>query len=66
MGYTFNGNFNKVSNYNHLKQDKYAHEVKINKKSKLYEILNKEIIKVNQGYTPPIDYLKSVDLLIKK
>lgn len=61
MGYTFNGNFNKVSNYNHLKQDKYAHEVKINKKSKLYEILNKEIIKVNSRHK---DYLIDTDLFI--
>ena len=61
MGYTFNDNFNKVNNYKHLKQNKYAHEVKINKKSKLYEILNKEIIKVNSRHK---DYLIDTDLFI--
>lgn len=61
MGYAFNGNFNKVSNYDHLKQDKYVHDVKINKKSKLYEILNKEIIKVNSRHK---DYLVDTDLFI--
>ena len=61
MGYAFNGHFNKISNYNHLKQDKYVHEVKINKKSKLYKILNKEIIKVNSRHK---DYLIDTDLFI--
>lgn len=61
MGYAFNGHFNKISNYNHLKQDKYVHEVKINKKSKLYEILNKEIIRVNSRHK---DYLIDTDLFI--
>ena len=36
------------------------------RKSISYDTANKIGIKVNQGYTPPIDYLKSVDLLIKK
>lgn len=61
MGYAFNGHFNKVSKYNHLKQDKYVHEVKINKKSKLYKILNKENIKVNSRHK---DYLIDTDLFI--
>ena len=61
MGYAFNGNFNKISNYSHLKKDKYVHEVKINKKSKLYEILDKEIIKVNSRHK---DYLIDTNLFI--
>ncbi|MBE6159724.1 MAG: hypothetical protein E7157_01605 [Lactobacillales bacterium] len=61
MGYAFNGHFNKISNYNHLKQNKYVHEVKINKKSKLYGILNKEVIKVNSRHK---DYLIDTDLFI--
>lgn len=61
MGYAFNGHFNKISNYNHLKKDKYVHEVKINKKSKLYKILDKEIIKVNSRHK---DYLIDTNLFI--
>lgn len=62
MGYAFNGHFNKISNYNHLKKDsKYVHEVKINKKSRLYQILNKEIIEVNSRHK---DYLVDTDLFV--
>lgn len=62
MGYAFNGSFNKISNYNHLKPDiKYVHYININKKSKLYRILNKENIKVNSRHK---DYLINTDLFI--
>lgn len=62
MGFAFKGNFNKICNYDHLKPDiKYVHNVKINKKSKLYNILNKEIIKVNSRHK---DYLINTDLFI--
>ena len=54
--------FNKISNYNHLKPDiKYVHYININKKSKLYRILNKENIKVNSRHK---DYLINTDLFI--
>ncbi|MBP3461201.1 MAG: gamma-glutamyl-gamma-aminobutyrate hydrolase family protein [Bacilli bacterium] len=60
MGYLFNGEMNKISNYNHLKPDeKYVHEITINKKSKLYQILKKEKIKVNSRHK---DYLVKTDL----
>ena len=62
MGYLFNGKMNDISNYNHLKlNEKYVHKVHINKNSKLYEILNKEIIYVNSRHK---DYLISTDLNI--
>lgn len=62
MGYLFNGEFNKISNYEHLKpNEKYVHNVKLNKKSKLYKILNTEIIKVNSRHK---DYLVNTDLFI--
>ena len=60
MGYLFNGEMNKISNYKHLKPDeKYVHEITINKKSKLYQILKKEKIKVNSRHK---DYLVKTDL----
>jgi len=62
MGYAFNGGLNKISNYNHLKPNtKYVHEVKISKKSKLYQILNEEIINVNSRHK---DYLIYTDLFV--
>lgn len=62
MGYLFNGKMNDISNYKHLKPDlKYVHKVHILKTSKLYEILNKEIINVNSRHK---DYLISTDLNI--
>lgn len=60
MGYFFNGEMNKISNYNHLKpNEKYVHEIKINKKSRLYKIIKKDIIKVNSRHK---DYLIKTDL----
>ena len=62
MGYAFGGSLNKISNYNHLKPCiKYVHDVKINKNSKLYRILNKENIQVNSRHK---DYLVNTDLFI--
>lgn len=60
MGVLFNGNMNNISNYNHLKPNiNYVHNIKINKNSKLYEIVGKENIGVNSRHK---DYLTSTDL----
>lgn len=60
MGYLFNGEMGKIGNYNHLKPElKYVHNIKINKSSKLYEIINDENIIVNSRHK---DYLIKTDL----
>lgn len=62
MGYLFNGGMGYIGNYSHLKPDlKYVHDVKINKNSKIYKILNLEEIKVNSRHK---DYLINTDLSI--
>ncbi len=62
MGYLFNGRMGYIGNYSHLKPDlKYVHDVKINKNSKIYKILNLEEIKVNSRHK---DYLINTDLSI--
>lgn len=62
MGYLFNGRMNEVSNYSHkVENNKYAHSILINKKSKLYEIIGSEEIKVNSRHK---DYLVNTDLFI--
>lgn len=62
MGYLFNGRMGYIGNYSHLKPNlKYVHDVKINKNSKIYKILNLEEIKVNSRHK---DYLINTDLSI--
>ena len=62
MGYLFNGKLSDISNYNHLKpNDKYVHDIRIIKNTKLYEILKQDKIKVNSRHK---DYLINTDLSI--
>ena len=53
MGRAFNGKskLNKIENDNHACKEEYAHNVKINKDSKLYEIIGEEEIKVNSRHS---------------
>ena len=57
MGLLFNGKMTSVDN--HKKKLNYAHSVKINKTSKLYNILKSDFIKVNSRHK---DRLISTDL----
>lgn len=51
MGETFNGRIRKkVEKENHNILEEYAHDININKNSKLYEILKEEKIKVNSRH----------------
>jgi putative glutamine amidotransferase len=62
MGYLFDGKMNEISNYNHLQPNiNYVHNIKINKNSKLYQIIKKENIKVNSRHK---DYLIETNLNI--
>lgn len=62
MGYLFNGEFNLESNLNHLKPNiDYVHDVFINNNSYLYDILKKDMIKVNSRHK---DCLVKTDLTI--
>jgi putative glutamine amidotransferase len=62
MGYSFNGEFNKESNYEHLKENmKYAHEIYIDKNSYLYNILKENKILVNSRHK---DYLIKTNLTV--
>ena len=45
---------NIISVCNHLSKDIYVHEIYINHNSKLYNILNKDIIKVNSRHKDSI------------
>lgn len=62
MGYLFNGKINSLNSLKHIKPElKYAHKVKIDKNSKLYEILNKEEINVNSRHK---EYLEKTNLKV--
>ena len=62
MGYLFNGELSNICNYNHLKpNEKYVHNVKILKDSKLFQIIKCENIKVNSRHK---DYLIKTDLKV--
>lgn len=54
---TFNDNVGKIiETKNHNSNEDYVHEVKISKNSKLYEIIQKEIIKVNSRHNTYIPF----------
>ncbi len=57
MAMTFNGIIKDIDNHKIL--EKYAHKIKINKNSKLYEILKKETIDVNSRHK---SYIVKTDL----
>ena len=57
MAMTFNGIIKDIDNHKIL--EKYAHKIKINKNSKLYEILKKETIYVNSRHK---SYIVKTDL----
>ena len=59
MAMTFNGTIGTINNHN--SSNKYVHQVKINKNSKLYEILKKEHIMVNSRHN---SYIISTDLKV--
>ena len=50
ISYLFGGNIKKLNNLSHYTLDKYVHKVNIKKNSKLYEIINKQIINVNSRH----------------
>ena len=50
MGKTFNGKIEKIGNETHNLLEKYVHNIKINKESKLFEIIQKEEIIVNSRH----------------
>lgn len=57
----FNGIMKDFNNSNHKSEEKYVHKVKINKKSKLYQILQKEYIEVNSRHK---SYVINTNLMI--
>lgn len=59
MGKLFNAIEYRVDN--HKKKTSYAHEIKLNKYSKIYDILKKDTLKVNSRH---LYVLKNCDLLI--
>ena len=59
MSCLFNGSIQDFNNLSHKSEEKYVHEVKINKESKLYNILKKEVINVNSRHK---SYIVSTDL----
>lgn len=59
MGVLFDGKLDDIDN--HKSTSKYVHEVKINKDSKLYKILNKDVIRVNSRHK---SYVKSTKLKV--
>lgn len=62
MGLVFDGELKEMNIYSHLKPNvNYAHEVKINKKTRLYEIIKNDNIKVNSRHK---DYLVKTNLNI--
>lgn len=61
MAVSINGKMATLNTLEHKKEDKYVHEIKINKDSKLYEILKKDKIMVNSRHK---DYIINTDLLI--
>lgn len=56
MSCLFNGNMKDFEQSNHKSNEKYVHEVRLNKDSKLYDILKKEVIKVNSRHKSYIEY----------
>lgn len=50
IGETFDGTVRKLENQSHNKEDKYVHKVNINKKSKLYQILQTDELIVNSRH----------------
>jgi len=50
MACLFDGKMQDFNNLNHKSEEKYVHKVKINKDSKLYNILKKESIEVNSRH----------------
>ena len=61
MSCLFNGHMKDLEYQNHKSDARYVHMVKIKRDSKLYEILNKEIIEVNSRHK---SYIESTDLNI--
>lgn len=59
LGCLFNGTMLDLDNLNHKSEEKYVHKVKIDKKSKLYNILKKEEINVNSRHK---SYVVKTDL----
>lgn len=50
MSCLFNGKMKDFNNLNHKSEEKYVHKVKIDKNSKLYNILKKEYVEVNSRH----------------
>lgn len=59
MAMTFNGTISSINNHN--KKDKYVHNVKINKNSKLYSIIKNDNILVNSRHN---SYIVNTDLKV--
>ena len=59
MAMAFNGNIELINNHN--KSDKYVHDIKLNKNSKLYKIIKKDNIMVNSRHN---SYIVSTDLKV--
>lgn len=55
MGYLFNGKIQDLNNLSHKSEQKYVHKVKINKNSKIYEILQSTKIVVNSRHKSFVD-----------
>lgn len=59
MAMVFNGTMGNINN--HYSSDKYVHDIKIDKNSKLYEIIKKDNIMVNSRHN---SYIISTDLKV--
>lgn len=59
MAMAFNGNIGVINNHN--SNDKYVHDIKINRNSKLYNILKKDNIMVNSRHN---SYIINTDLKV--
>lgn len=55
MGITFDGCIKCLNSENHNNEEKYVHNVKINKDSKLYKILQTDEIKVNSRHDKVVE-----------
>ena len=60
MGNTFDGCIKCLNNQDHNSENKYVHKIKINKDSKLYEILKEDEILVNSRHN---DFLERTSLI---
>ena len=61
MSFLFNGVMKDFNNFNHKSEEKYIHKIKVDKNSKLYNILQKDEIMVNSRHK---SYIISTNLNI--